>query len=136
VIVIPEIDAVTLGSTWNTRLFPPASTVTPLFGPVIVVAPVVSVSSSWVPLRVIVFGVFRSVLAGPDQVRRGDNSRQGIFQGFELHGLVHVLGARFAARATSTEPPAESPDAELARLKERVAELEAQKRPDDRFKEA
>jgi hypothetical protein len=63
-----------------------------------------------------------------------------------------VLGAGMAAKASRTpmeeppsvkasrsangsEPPAESPDAELARLKERVTELEAKKRNDDRFKE-
>jgi hypothetical protein len=63
-----------------------------------------------------------------------------------------VVGAGLAAKASSigtaelpsaagsipagvSEPPAESPDAELARLKERVAELEAQQRKDDRFKE-
>ena len=47
VIVIPEIDAVTPGSTWNTRLAPPPLTVTPAAGPVIVSFPVVSLSSSW-----------------------------------------------------------------------------------------
>ena len=47
VIVSPEIDAVTFGSTWNTRLAPPPLTVTPVFGPVIVSVPVVSLSSSW-----------------------------------------------------------------------------------------
>ena len=36
-IVIPEIDAVTPLSIWNTRLAPPAFTVTPAAGPVIVV---------------------------------------------------------------------------------------------------
>jgi hypothetical protein len=46
VIVIPEMDAVTFASTWNTRLFPPPLTVTPAFGPVIVSVPVVSLSSS------------------------------------------------------------------------------------------
>jgi hypothetical protein len=61
-----------------------------------------------------------------------------------------VLGAVLAAKASSTltegspsvkssthvpEPATESPDAELARLKGRVAELEAKKWKDDRFKE-
>jgi hypothetical protein len=63
-----------------------------------------------------------------------------------------VVGAGLAAKASSSgtaelpsaagpipagvpEPPTESPDAELARLKERVAELEAQQRKDGRFKE-
>jgi hypothetical protein len=63
-----------------------------------------------------------------------------------------VLGAGMAAKASRTrteeppsvkasrlangsEPPTESPDAELARLKERVTELEAEKRRNDRFKE-
>jgi hypothetical protein len=63
-----------------------------------------------------------------------------------------VLGAGVAAKASRTltkeppsveasrsangsEPPTESPDAELARLKQRVTELEAKKRSDDRFKE-
>jgi hypothetical protein len=63
-----------------------------------------------------------------------------IFVGAGIGGIIggiggSVLCASLAARATSTEPPAESPDAELARLKDRVAELEAQNRPDDRFKE-
>ena len=57
VIVSPEMDAVTPASTWNTRLFPPASTVTPAAGPVIVSVPVVSLSSSWPPVRSIVCGV-------------------------------------------------------------------------------
>ena len=48
-IVSPEIDAVTLASTWNTRLAPPPLTVTPAAGPVIVSVPVVSLSSSWPP---------------------------------------------------------------------------------------
>jgi len=46
-----------------------------------------------------------------------------------------VMGAGLAATADESEPPTESPDAELARLKERVTELEAKKRGDDRFKE-
>jgi len=63
-----------------------------------------------------------------------------------------VLGAGLAAKASSrrteeppsvktsrsangSEPRAESSDAELARLKERVTELETKKRSDDRFKE-
>ena len=63
-----------------------------------------------------------------------------------------VLGAGLAAKASSrrteeppsvktsrsangSEPRAESSDAELARLKERVTELETKKRGDDRFKE-
>src|SRR5262249_29770815 len=33
---------------------------------------------------------FRSLLASPDQVRQGDTARQGIFQGFDFHGLVHI----------------------------------------------
>jgi hypothetical protein len=64
-----------------------------------------------------------------------------------------VLGAGLAARVPSAgkkelasgiawragivpERPTEPPDAELARLKERVVELEANKRTDERFKEA
>ena len=58
-IVSPEKDAVTPASTWNTRLSPPPLTVTPAAGPVIVVTPVVSVSSSCVPARVIVRGGWR-----------------------------------------------------------------------------
>jgi len=54
---------VTPPSTWNTRLSPPPLTVTPWFGPVIVSVPVVSLSSSWVPLRVIICGVLNSVLS-------------------------------------------------------------------------
>ena len=60
-IVIPEIDAVTLALTWNTRLAPPPLTVTPAAGPVIVCVPLVSLSMSWVPVRVIVWGVFQIV---------------------------------------------------------------------------
>ena len=63
VIVSPEIDAVTPASTWNTRLSPPPLTVTPAFGPVIVSVPVVSLSSSWVPVRVIVCGVLNTLLS-------------------------------------------------------------------------
>ena len=63
VIVSPEIDAVTPPSTWNTRLGPPPLTVTPAAGPVIVSVPVVSLSSSWVPVRVIVCGVLNTVLS-------------------------------------------------------------------------
>jgi hypothetical protein len=63
VIVNPEMDAVTSPSTWNTRLFPPPLTVTPLFGPVIVSVPVGSLSSSWPPVRMIVFGELNTVLS-------------------------------------------------------------------------
>src|SRR5262249_10356066 len=68
--VSPEIDAVTISSTWNTRLVPPLLTVTPALGPVIEVAPVVSLSSSWVPARVIVRGVLntprsKSIVSSP-----------------------------------------------------------------------
>ena len=59
--VSPEIDAVTPLSTWNTRLALPPLTVTPAAGPVIVVGPVVSLSSSWLPVRVIVCGVAKTV---------------------------------------------------------------------------
>ena len=61
VIVSPEIDAVTPASTWNTRLAPLPLTVTPAAGPVIVSVPVVSLSSSWRRLRVIVCGVVNTV---------------------------------------------------------------------------
>src|SRR5262249_17871923 len=57
------MEAVTIPSTWNTRLSPPPLTVTPPAGPVIAVAPVVSVSSSWLPARVIVCGVLNTPLA-------------------------------------------------------------------------
>ena len=60
-IVSPEMDAVTPPSTWNTRLSPPPLTVTPAAGPVIVSVPVVLLSSSWVPVRVIVCGVAKTV---------------------------------------------------------------------------
>ena len=56
-IVSPEMDAVTPLSTWNTRLSPPPLTVTPAAGPVIVSVSVVLLSSSCVPVRVIVCGV-------------------------------------------------------------------------------
>src|SRR3954451_19893355 len=55
--VSPEIDAVTFGSTWNTRESPPPLTVTPPAGPVIDSVSAVLESSSWVPVRVIVCGV-------------------------------------------------------------------------------
>ena len=61
VIVSPEIDAVTSASTWNTRLAPPPLTVTPAAGPVIVSVSLVLLSSSWLPLRVIVCGVANTV---------------------------------------------------------------------------
>src|SRR6516165_7884461 len=65
VIVTPDIDAVTPPSIWNTRLAPPASTLTPFFGPTIASVPVVSLNSSWprVGLRVIVCGVLNTVLS-------------------------------------------------------------------------
>src|SRR6516164_3746031 len=64
-IVSPDIDAVTPPSIWNTRLAPPASTVTPFSGPTIASVPVVSLSSSWpsVGLRVIVWGALNTVLS-------------------------------------------------------------------------
>ena len=61
--VIPEIDAVTPASIWNTRLSPPPLTFTPTVGPEIVSIPVVLLSSSWLPARVIVFGVPNTELA-------------------------------------------------------------------------
>ena len=48
-------------STWNTRLSPPPLTVTPAAGPVIVCVPLVSLSSSWPPVRVIVWAVAKTV---------------------------------------------------------------------------
>jgi hypothetical protein len=63
VMVRPLKLAVTPASTWNTRLAPPPLTVTPAAGPVIVSVPVVSLSSSWVPFRVIVCGVLNTVLS-------------------------------------------------------------------------
>ncbi len=62
-IVSPEMDAVTSPSTWNTRLSPPPLTVTPAFGPVMVSVSLVLLSSSWVPVRVIVCGVLNTVLS-------------------------------------------------------------------------
>ena len=62
-IVIPEIDAVTPLSIWNTRLAPPAFTVTPAAGPMIVVVPVVSLSSSWPRAKLIVCGVLNTFLS-------------------------------------------------------------------------
>ena len=61
VIVSPEMDAVTPASTWNTRLSPPPLTVTPAAGPVIVSVSLVLLSSSWVPVRVIVCGVLEHI---------------------------------------------------------------------------
>jgi hypothetical protein len=59
VIVSPEMDAVTPVSTWNTRFCPPPLIVTPPAGPVIVSVPVMSLSSSWPWVRVIVWGVLK-----------------------------------------------------------------------------
>ena len=50
----------TFASIWNTRLFPPPSTVTPAAGPVIVSVSVVLESSSWLPVKVIVCGVLNT----------------------------------------------------------------------------
>src|SRR5262245_22014105 len=61
VIVSPEIGAVTPPSIWNTRLALLPLIVTPAAGPVIVSVPLVSVSSSWPPLRVIVRAVLNTV---------------------------------------------------------------------------
>ncbi len=62
-IVVTEIDAVTFASTCNTRLLPPALTVTPAFGPVIVSFSLVLLSSSWLPVRVIVCGVAKTCVS-------------------------------------------------------------------------
>ena len=71
-IVSPEMDAVTPASTWNTRLCPPPLTVTPAAGPVIVSVPVVLLSSSCVPVRVIVCGVLEhGRIEGDLRVSRG-----------------------------------------------------------------
>ena len=61
-IVRPEIDAVTPGSTWNTRLALLPETVTPAAGPVIVSVPVVSLSSSWAAVQ-------------GNRLRRGEDGR-------------------------------------------------------------
>src|SRR5262249_13883167 len=58
-----EMDAVTIPSTWKTRLNPPPLTVTPAAGPVIASVPVVSLSSSWPPVRLIVLAVLNTVLS-------------------------------------------------------------------------
>ena len=63
VIVSPEMDAVTFASNWNTRLSPPPLIVTPAAGPVIVCVPLVLLSSSWLPVSVIVCGVANTVLS-------------------------------------------------------------------------
>jgi hypothetical protein len=49
---------------------------------------------------------FRSLLPGPDQVRQGDSARQGIFQGFELHGHVHISADRRYVRLKLREESA------------------------------
>ena len=54
VMVRPESAAVTPLSIWKTRLFPPASMVSPAAGPSMVSSPRVSLSSSWPAVRVIV----------------------------------------------------------------------------------
>jgi hypothetical protein len=81
----------------------------------------------------------------------------GMLFGAGIGGIIggvggSVLGAGLAAKASSTpkdepprandcrpangsEPPTESPDAELARLRARVAEFEGEKQKDDRSKE-
>src|SRR5262245_58274985 len=60
VIVSPKIDALAPGATWNTRLALLAFTATPAAGPVIDVAPVLSVRSICVPDRVIVCGAAKT----------------------------------------------------------------------------
>src|SRR5271157_339942 len=59
-IVSPEMDAVTVGSTRNTRLALLPLTVTPAAGPAIVTDSFAVLSSSWVPPRVIVCGVLKN----------------------------------------------------------------------------
>src|SRR6516225_7165768 len=61
VMVSPEIIALTLASILNTRLALLPLTVTPAAGPVIVSLPLVLLSSSWAPLRMIVRGVAKTV---------------------------------------------------------------------------
>ena len=77
VIVSPEIEAVTNASTWKTRLAPPPLTVTPAAGPVIVSVPVVLLSSSWVPVRVIVCGRLEHVGSKVMRVCRGSGVVEG-----------------------------------------------------------
>ncbi len=62
-IVSSDREADAPGLMANTRLALLPLIVTPAAGPVIVSVPVVSLSSSWVPARVIVFGVLNTVLS-------------------------------------------------------------------------
>ncbi len=61
VIARPEMDAATPPSIWNTRLTLLPLTVTPAAGPVMVSVPLVLLSSSCVPVSVIVCGVAKTV---------------------------------------------------------------------------
>src|SRR4051794_26001984 len=72
VMVSPEKDAVTFGSTRNTRLKPPPLTVTPPAGPAIVAVPTVLLSSSCAPARVIVWGVEKT--AGSQEIAWSGNA--------------------------------------------------------------
>ena len=65
-----------IASTWNTRLSPPPLTVTPAAGPVIVSVPVVLLSSSWPPVRVIVCGVLKTDWSNVDRVGPRGRIRQ------------------------------------------------------------
>src|SRR4051812_46943257 len=72
VMVSSERDAVTFGSTRNTRESPPPLTVTPPAGPAIVAIPPVLLSSSGAPTRVIVWGVEKT--AGSQEIAWSGNA--------------------------------------------------------------
>jgi hypothetical protein len=65
---------------------------------------------------------FRSVLASPDQVRRGDTARQGIFQGFDLHGLAHISADRRYVRLKLREESAHLEEVVKSKVQDLVEE--------------
>src|SRR5262249_51253044 len=65
---------------------------------------------------------FRSVLASPDQVRRGDTAWQGIFQGFDLHGLVHISADRRYVRLKLREESAHLEEVVKSKVQDLVEE--------------
>jgi hypothetical protein len=64
----------------------------------------------------------RSLLASPDQVRQGDTARQGIFQGFDLHGLVHISGDRRYVRLKLREESAHLEEVVKSKVQDFVEE--------------
>ncbi len=81
----------TPASTWNTRLSPSPSIVTPAAGPVIVSAPLVLLSSSGQPVRVMVSAVSNTVLSKSIVLAPGFEFARSISQRSEPAPLSAVL---------------------------------------------